>query len=92
MLVVFNEVGRAGVVGPPDERHRDRCCTSVVLGLGRQPDVATPVDRFGTNGLPMTTTGTVAEHLIAAEPLPKVKHINYIPVILTPQSVNHRRG
>ena len=34
MLVVFNEVGRVGVAGPPDERLRDRCCTCVVLGLG----------------------------------------------------------
>ena len=34
MLAVFNEVGRAGVVGLPDERLRDRSCTCVVLGLG----------------------------------------------------------
>lgn len=83
MLVVFNEVGRAGVVSPPDERRRDRCCTCVVLVLGCQLDVATTVDRFAATGLPMTATGTVAEHLIVAEPLPKVKKTSYIPVILT---------
>ncbi len=35
----------------------------------------------------MTATGTVAEHLIVAEPLPKVKQTNYILVILTSQCV-----
>ena len=82
MLMAFEEVERAAVVGLPDARLGERCCACVVLAPGFALDMATMVERLQAAGLakyrlperlvaldalPMTATGKVQKHVIVAE-------------------------
>ncbi len=82
MLIAFDEVQQAAVIGVPDDRLGERMCACVVLRPGRQLDLATVVARLRHRGLatyklperlmavpalPMTASGKVQKHLLVAE-------------------------
>ena len=81
MLLRFEEVEQAAVVGLPDERLGVRMCACVVLASGRTLDLDTTVARLRAAGLatyklperleiceslPMTASGKVQKHVLVA--------------------------
>lgn len=82
MLVAFEEVDQAAVVGLPDERLGERMCACVVLRPGRDLDLETTVERLRRAGLatfklperlevlgslPTTASGKVQKHVLVAD-------------------------
>ncbi len=82
MLVAFEEVEQAAVVGLPDARLGERMCACVVLHSGARLDLATVAARLRAaglatyklperlevlSGLPMTASGKVQKHVLVAD-------------------------
>jgi acyl-CoA synthetase (AMP-forming)/AMP-acid ligase II len=82
LLVGFDEVERAAVVGIPDERLGERMCACVVLQCGEELDFATMVERLRATGLatyklperlevlsslPTTPSGKVQKHQLVLQ-------------------------
>jgi acyl-CoA synthetase (AMP-forming)/AMP-acid ligase II len=67
LLVAFDEVERAAVVGLPDERLGERSCACVVLRPGAALDLDTAVTRLRDRGL---ATYKLPERLVILDALP----------------------
>jgi acyl-CoA synthetase (AMP-forming)/AMP-acid ligase II len=82
LLVGFDEVEQAAVIGLPDDRLGERMCACVVLSPGCQLDLETAVERLRRAGLatfklperlvireslPMTASGKVQKHVLVSD-------------------------
>jgi non-ribosomal peptide synthetase component E (peptide arylation enzyme) len=67
LLVAFDEIERAAVIGLPDERLGERMCACVVLRSGDTIDLDTVVERLRTGGL---ATYKLPQRLEVVEALP----------------------